>query len=369
MDLYFNLLNSINSGVIYADDDHIVRYMDDTARSRFNGMDFVGKSLIKCHRDASVVKILDYYQQMKEGRLEEVFVRKTPVGNAYMKVVKDEAGRVIGYMERTERQSLQPKTALKENLYQRSAALYDAFAWEKMAGRDVDFYLEQIPVKASVLEIGCGTGRVGLKLATRGNRVLGVDLSQEMIHLCNAKIVEHLDAMAGRMKTRLQDMQQLETGETYDCILFPYRVFQMLLTDKARRQCLERVRRHLKPEGRVIIDMFQPVKARLDEPEAFNGTVRVAGLKENGDELFRETRFERHFEKQQIVSFKYAYEIRKKDGSSEKFEEPMRLSYMEQEQAAALFEACGFEIVGLFGDYDGGAIDPDRPKEMLFILK
>ncbi len=367
MDLFFNLLNSINSGIIYADDEHIVRYMDDSSRARFHGQDFVGKSLVNCHRDASVAKILDYYQQMKDGKLEEVFVRKTQQGNSYMKVVKDQDGRVIGYLERLEKQAAQPQTALKDNLYQKSAGIYDALLSVRSDAGDIAFYKKWIPTDANVLEMGCGTGRVGIELAKRGNRVVGIDLSKEMINVCNAKIVDRVQDFKGSMKTKHQDMQKLNLDEKFDVILFPYRVFQMLLSDKARRQCLERVRKHMKPETVVIIDLFDPIVGRFADKESFEISLTAHDAVQEM-EITRVSSLERHFDKQQIISYKDCYEIKHDNGAIETYEEPMRLCYMHKEQATALFEDMGFKVEHLFGDYSEAVVDFKVPKELIYIL-
>ncbi len=42
-----------------------------------------------------------------------------------------------------------------------------------------------------ILEIGCGQGRVLLNLAFQGNKVIGVDISQEMLSICQSRLRNH----------------------------------------------------------------------------------------------------------------------------------------------------------------------------------
>lgn len=46
---------------------------------------------------------------------------------------------------------------------------------------DIQFYNDFVSPEISVLELGCGTGRVSLALASRVRKLVGVDISDEMI--------------------------------------------------------------------------------------------------------------------------------------------------------------------------------------------
>jgi len=78
------------------------------------------------------------------------------------------------------------------------------------------FLLEQIPPSCqSVLEVGCGTGTLSRALAARGCRVVGMDLSPEMIRLARARTSSTLD-----VSYRCEDFLSLSADEpTYDCVL------------------------------------------------------------------------------------------------------------------------------------------------------
>jgi len=78
------------------------------------------------------------------------------------------------------------------------------------------FLLEQIPPSCqSVLEVGCGTGALSRALAARGGRVVGMDLSPEMIRLARARTPAALD-----VTYRCADFLNLAADEPmYDCVL------------------------------------------------------------------------------------------------------------------------------------------------------
>jgi ubiquinone/menaquinone biosynthesis C-methylase UbiE len=71
------------------------------------------------------------------------------------------------------------------NAEQIAAELYDHTVVDWPG--EIRFY-EQMAVKArTILEVACGTRRVGLRLATAGRRVLGFDISPHMLAIATAK--------------------------------------------------------------------------------------------------------------------------------------------------------------------------------------
>jgi ubiquinone/menaquinone biosynthesis C-methylase UbiE len=61
---------------------------------------------------------------------------------------------------------------------------------------DVPFYLARVRDGMSVLELGCGTGRVLVPLSSKCGEIVGVDYSQEMIDRCREKIGSSKNATA-----------------------------------------------------------------------------------------------------------------------------------------------------------------------------
>lgn len=63
------------------------------------------------------------------------------------------------------------------------APLYEENVFTKNTVNEVDFLLEELelPQGASILDVGCGTGRHSIELAKRGYAVTGLDLSSAML--------------------------------------------------------------------------------------------------------------------------------------------------------------------------------------------
>ena len=79
-----------------------------------------------------------------------------------------------------------------EEFFDAHAPVYDQNEFTKNTVREVNFLLEEleVPPGASILDVGCGTGRHSIELAKRGYRLTGIDLSTKML----AKAAERANA-------------------------------------------------------------------------------------------------------------------------------------------------------------------------------
>jgi len=66
------------------------------------------------------------------------------------------------------------------------------------ARQDVGFYVEEARARAgTVLEVGCGTGRILLPIARAGCSITGIDGSKQMLERCRAKLAAEPPAVQG----------------------------------------------------------------------------------------------------------------------------------------------------------------------------
>ncbi len=77
---------------------------------------------------------------------------------------------------------------LWETFFDAHAPIYEENIFTKNTVVEVDFLLEELALQpgASILDVGCGTGRHSVELAKRGFAVTGLDLSSEMLALAAA---------------------------------------------------------------------------------------------------------------------------------------------------------------------------------------
>jgi SAM-dependent methyltransferase len=123
---------------------------------------------------------------------------------------------------------------------------------------DIPFYLSKLPsTHASILELGCGTGRVTLPLATHCSFIQGIDISPSMLSICREKLTK-VNLPAGRVRIDEGDITDFSLSRHFDLIIAPYRVLQNLETNAQVDGLFECIRRHLAPQGQCILNVFRP---------------------------------------------------------------------------------------------------------------
>lgn len=105
-----------------------------------------------------------------------------------------------------------------------------------------------------VLDVGCGTGRVTLDLASRGHEVTGVDSDPELV----ARLVERARERSLPVRGEVGDARSLDLDGRHPLVILPMQVAQLLGGDAGRAAMLAAVRRHLEPGGLLAIALADP---------------------------------------------------------------------------------------------------------------
>ena len=101
-ELYEIFLDSLKDAFVFADNDHIIKYMNSAAVKRYKeGEALLGKSIFSCHNEVSQKMIIDIHEKMKAG-LEEELITDNERHRIYMRAVRDRDGNLLGYYERFE---------------------------------------------------------------------------------------------------------------------------------------------------------------------------------------------------------------------------------------------------------------------------
>jgi SAM-dependent methyltransferase len=119
--------------------------------------------------------------------------------------------------------------------------------WRRMEAAGVnphgeaDFVFSYGP--RSVLDAGCGTGRVAIELARRGLDIVGTDLDPDMIGLARAKAPELTWVQA--------DLRELDLPAQFDAVVLAGNVIPYVASDR-RAATVIACAHHLAPGGRLI---------------------------------------------------------------------------------------------------------------------
>ena len=140
-----------------------------------------------------------------------------------------------------------------ESLFDSVGAAYEsAFADCSSQQASINWLLEHLPAQASVLDIGCGTGRpVCSSLASAGHRVLGIDVSGVMIAAATRNVPE-----ASFAKIDVKDFKPAD-GEKYDAITVYFSLIASV-TQEQIRNYIAKIYTWLK-EGGLFIFATVPI--------------------------------------------------------------------------------------------------------------
>jgi SAM-dependent methyltransferase len=139
--------------------------------------------------------------------------------------------------------------------YERFAEIYDYLmqyvdyeAWME--------YLEQLLARygfeaETVADLACGTGNTSIPLARKGFRVIGIDLSPQMLDIAGRKSArEGLDIVFQQ-----GDLRDFILGRPVDLMVSFQDGFNYLLSMTDLNRALARVRAGLKPGGLFVFDL------------------------------------------------------------------------------------------------------------------
>jgi SAM-dependent methyltransferase len=124
-------------------------------------------------------------------------------------------------------------------------------------------FVQRLRPAGSVLDAGCGTGRVAVELARRGHEVVGVDNDRSMLDAARRSSGEWVDA----------DLATLALGRTFDLVLCAGNVV-VFLEPGTEPVVLERLVAHLRPGG-LLVSGWRTDRMAVRE---YDGHAAAAGL-------------------------------------------------------------------------------------------
>ncbi len=134
------------------------------------------------------------------------------------------------------------------------AEVYDANT-DKLQD-EINFYIDnRHSYNKSVLEIGCGTGRIMMQLAAFGLDVTGIDISKPMIDRLNMKLDEQSDDIKKLCKYEVTNIFDYETDKKFGMIIIPATTVCLLFDNFDNSlKLLNKIYSWLDLGGRLVFD-------------------------------------------------------------------------------------------------------------------
>lgn len=235
---------------------------------------------------------------------------------------------------------------------------------------DIAFYVECCrECKGRILELGCGTGRITIPIAESGHDITGLDASPNMLAELRKKLLMKPRELQTRVNTVEGNMVNFALTEIFDLVIIPFRAFQHVLTVADQLSCLRCIRRHLRPGGRLIFDVFQVNFKYLANPQVTEEHEDFAEYAlADGRSIRRTSRLAALHRAEQINDVEMTYYFKNPDGISERIVQAFPMRYFFRFEVEHLLIRCGFRVAAPYGAFNKSPLADDSP-EMIFVAE
>lgn len=190
-----------------------------------------------------------------------------------------------------------------------------------------------------ILDLACGTGNSSLSLAKKGYRVIGVDLSPEMLDVAQKK------AAAENIQLDLfeQDMRKLKLPDSFgiDMVVAYQDGLNYMLEDADLLEVLQRVYQVLNSGGLFIFDINSVDKLPSSKGE-------TTFYDEEQMTLIWESSYDSQADIWQIVLTGF---LKRDNGYYEKFQETHREKYHTREKVVEYLKQTGYEVLAVYNAF------------------
>jgi len=257
----------------------------------------------------------------------------------------------------------------KYDEYRFGAEFYDSVPLNKER-IDVAFYVEMArKYKGTVLEIGCGTGRILIPTARAGITITGFDMSESMLSVCKEKLSTESDKVQSKVTLKKADMRRFDFKQTFKLITTPFRSFQHLTTVDEQLSCLSCICKHLNDDGIFILDLFNPSLPFLVDDKYLTEQDESDFSLQDGRKVKRNFRIISRDYFNQIQDIELVYYVTHSDGKTERLVDRFLMRYIFPYEAEHLLERSGFRVEKLYGDYNKTPYGSNYPGELVFITR
>lgn len=161
------------------------------------------------------------------------------------------------------------KTSIYEGFY---ASFYDMTTYGYAP--DAKEYLDLAAAHPGpVLDVGCGTGRILVRLAQRGDTVVGIDNAPDMLRIMAAHVATLPPEAQARVRIVEGDATAFEFEQKFSLILVS--AFTYLTTREAQLQFFRRAKEHLADGGCLAFDFLHFSDENVDAMDGHLSCVEV----------------------------------------------------------------------------------------------
>ena len=232
---------------------------------------------------------------------------------------------------------------------------------------DLDYYVNLArSVGRTVLELGCGNGRISLPIVKAGVALHGIDCSTAMLDDLRKKRACQRPEVQRMLSYSLGDFETLGPDSAwppnvkqalYSLILLPFNAIHHCKTPESVQAMLAGVTSLLAPGGTFALDGYFPdPELQKRDPNEKHEPMEFKHPK-TGETI---TSWEQGWWETETQIYNVVYTYAHPDGSEQNTH--LRLRMYEQAELFALFEQAGFQVVWTASDFEGTPLKPGALK-------
>ncbi len=211
----------------------------------------------------------------------------------------------------------------------------------------INLITQNIPLSENsyILDAACGNGRHAKQFAELGHKVIGFDLSLNLLKIAQYHSVNNLNFFCA-------DIRNMYLKREFDLILNLFTSFGYFDTDDENSLFVKYASNHITQNGYFVLDYLNPIYVKDNLVTNSHKVVNNYNIEEN--RIIKNKRVEKEI----IIS---------SDDDLHRFYESVRLySYNE---IVNIFSRYGFRVLKTFGNYLGDKYIEKTSERMIFIFK
>ncbi|HEX4206030.1 MAG TPA: class I SAM-dependent methyltransferase [Ktedonobacteraceae bacterium] len=231
--------------------------------------------------------------------------------------------------------------------------------YQSQSEQDLPFWRELVVryTPTRVLELACGSGRIGLDLlhCPGSFQLDGLDIAPEMLNAYRRKLA--LESASNQQRVTLHEGNMtdyhLPFMGTYELILLPFNSICHLYEIDEQFATFKNAFDHLAPGGRFVVDTFLPnldyLSDALNRPSHVYMEDEIASPADDFTMLLYSSRKYDQFE--QVQHIVWTHEKFFETGENERYMTTLDMHAFFPRELQLLFLSSGFHIEAIYGDY------------------
>lgn len=224
--------------------------------------------------------------------------------------------------------------------YSKFAKYYDILYVNKNYENEVEFLKNFLSINDNILDVGIGTGNHAQILENAGYKIDGIDQSEDMLKIARKKIKGDL---------YLGNLLNLKINRNYDVIISMFAVLNHLQNTSELEKALKGFNNLLNEGGKIIIDLHNP-QSSGEKIDNFDGIKR---------------KMKWHFDKDTMQEKSIITYIL----DNEEYMTEHSFKIFTIDEIIYCIKKCGFEILGVYENYNINVIGNDLSKNLQFVAK